>query len=398
MSAKTEFKESLNLSEARRVDLAARLDELADRKAPFDRSGIQRQARHVLLPVTIHQPGGSMGKFLVPVGAIARAGAWFLHASFLHPGTECVFGSSVGGVGETDTACSGRVVLCEHVDREAHAVAVEFDEPMDIADVLSLTWSNPAGMSGAETGASAEAVAGKLRGTILHIEDQKMDGALLAHHLRSTEVTLLTAMCESEAIEKARSGRIDLVLCDLNLGEERGERVMEQLRRAGFTGPILMLTAERAPARLQEGKQVGAAAVIHKPYDARKLLRVLEMALNRRSAAEGEARGMSASPVGALPPVTSTLSGDPTMQPLIEQYVREVRQMVEEISDALASNDFAGVRTRCQNLKGTGQSFGFAVLGAAAQNAVKAMDSSGSVGEAKADLDRLCAIALRLSA
>src|SRR3989337_1661216 len=58
------------------------------------------------------------------------------------------------------------------------------------------------------------------------------------------EFDTLLAATASEGLKQARSGHVDLVLLDVGLSDLDGREACKLLRRGGFQGPIVMLTAQ----------------------------------------------------------------------------------------------------------------------------------------------------------
>lgn len=70
--------------------------------------------------------------------------------------------------------------------------------------------------------------------------------------------------------------------------------------------------------------------------------------------------------------------------------------MVKEIEAAVGANDLTRVRRSCQNLKGTGNGYGYVTLTQAAQDALTALDSSQSVAESETEIRLLASLCTRL--
>lgn len=98
---------------------------------------------------------------------------------------------------------------------------------------------------------------------ILVVDDDAVlrDMVAAALELRGARVEM-AANCE-EAV--ARGGRFDLVLVDLLLGSERGDRVLATLRAQGLAGRALLMSGTELPAQLAEGGRPDA--VLRKPFE-----------------------------------------------------------------------------------------------------------------------------------
>jgi len=95
-------------------------------------------------------------------------------------------------------------------------------------------------------------------------------------------------VCDGDAASKrAREGRFDLVLLDVMLPCKTGFDVCREVRRAGVTVPILMLTARVQEADKVMGLDLGADDYLTKPFSPHEL-RARIRALLRRATASPE--------------------------------------------------------------------------------------------------------------
>lgn len=85
----------------------------------------------------------------------------------------------------------------------------------------------------------------------------------------------------AEGLEKAQSQKPDLVLLDLMMPKMSGLDVCRNLRRSGFTSPILMLTARGQEVDKVLGLEVGADDYITKPFSLSELLARVRAHLRR---------------------------------------------------------------------------------------------------------------------
>lgn len=85
----------------------------------------------------------------------------------------------------------------------------------------------------------------------------------------------------AEGLSKALEGKPDLVLLDLMLPKMSGLDVCRNLRRNGFTAPVLMLTARGQEVDKVLGLEVGADDYITKPFSLNELLARVRAHLRR---------------------------------------------------------------------------------------------------------------------
>lgn len=94
-----------------------------------------------------------------------------------------------------------------------------------------------------------------------------------------------------EAVEKLRTESPSLILLDVDMPRLNGWQTLEELRRAGYTQPILMITnVNDVPSRVR-GLEKGADDYIGKPCSISELLARVQALLRRAAkSAKGEAQ------------------------------------------------------------------------------------------------------------
>ena len=93
---------------------------------------------------------------------------------------------------------------------------------------------------------------------ILVVEDEIEAATVLARGLREHAFAVDTASDGSHALEQMAINDYDLIILDILLPGISGLEVCRQVRRAGATVPILMLTARGEPDQRVEGLDSGA--------------------------------------------------------------------------------------------------------------------------------------------
>ncbi len=84
-----------------------------------------------------------------------------------------------------------------------------------------------------------------------------------------------------QAVRRVKEHRPDLLLLDVMMPKLDGLAVCKQIREAGFTLPILMLTAKSQEADIVRGLEVGADDYITKPFSIHEVLARIKAALRR---------------------------------------------------------------------------------------------------------------------
>ncbi len=123
---------------------------------------------------------------------------------------------------------------------------------------------------------------------ILLVEDERQAAQLLAKGLREQSYAVDIASDGENAVYLATVNDYDALILDLMLPGKDGFDVCRELRSAGKTLPILMLTARDAVQDRISGLDIGADDYLIKPYDFHELLARLRALLRRGPALRAE--------------------------------------------------------------------------------------------------------------
>jgi DNA-binding response OmpR family regulator len=116
---------------------------------------------------------------------------------------------------------------------------------------------------------------------ILVVEDEPVAAAVLAKGLREHSYAVDLVADGNDVLEQAAVNDYDLLILDVLLPGRDGLDVCRQLREAGATVPILMLTARGGLDQRVEGLDAGADDYLPKPYHFPELLARVRALLRR---------------------------------------------------------------------------------------------------------------------
>jgi two-component system sensor histidine kinase/response regulator len=158
------------------------------------------------------------------------------------------------------------------------AVALRPADPASPASGASLV-ASPA--RGASALASAEALPAA-RGLALRclvVEDVKFNQLLIGAFLRKAGASVTLAGDGREGLERVRAAEargepFDLVLMDMQMPVMDGYEATRRLRAAGFTRPIVAVTAHAMAGDREKCLQAGCSEYLTKPVDRNRLLAV----------------------------------------------------------------------------------------------------------------------------
>ncbi len=120
---------------------------------------------------------------------------------------------------------------------------------------------------------------------ILIVDDEPHIISLVSRSLRSEGYETVSADDGPAALEIALAGEVDAIILDVGLPTMDGFEVLRELRRAGSTIPVLMLTARSGARDTVEGLDAGADDYVPKPFSVAELLARLRVRLRERPTA-----------------------------------------------------------------------------------------------------------------
>ncbi len=109
---------------------------------------------------------------------------------------------------------------------------------------------------------------------ILAVDDSASMRQMVTFTLKGAGYDVEEAADGQQALDKAKGGKFNLVISDVNMPVMDGITLIKELRTLAdykFT-PILMLTTESTSDKKQEGKSAGATGWIVKPFNPDQLL------------------------------------------------------------------------------------------------------------------------------
>jgi two-component system OmpR family response regulator len=136
-------------------------------------------------------------------------------------------------------------------------------------------------------------IAGRMPGSILIVEDDVDIAEVAALHLRDLGCEVFIARDGVAGLDLARHRQFEAVVLDVMMPELDGFEVCRQLRAAGNSTPILILTARSSELDRLLGFDLGADDYLIKPFSVRELVARVK-ALRRRNLRVGPDSRLSA--------------------------------------------------------------------------------------------------------
>lgn len=116
---------------------------------------------------------------------------------------------------------------------------------------------------------------------LLIVEDERLLAETLGEIAHGAGYDPTVASDGETGLEEALSGIYDLILLDIMLPKKDGLSVLRELRGAGDSTPVILLTARRETADRIAGLDQGADYYLTKPFDTQELLACMR-AVTRR--------------------------------------------------------------------------------------------------------------------
>lgn len=108
--------------------------------------------------------------------------------------------------------------------------------------------------------------------TVLIIDDDDMLRKTLARGLRNEHFNVLTAQSADLARDVLARIQVDAIILDRMMTGTDGLTFLQQMRSAGDTTPVIMLTAMTGPENTIDGLSGGADDYLAKPFQMRELI------------------------------------------------------------------------------------------------------------------------------
>jgi DNA-binding NarL/FixJ family response regulator len=137
----------------------------------------------------------------------------------------------------------------------------------------------------------------------------------------------------TEALELLKAAQVDVVLLDYDLGDEQGSSFLDEAKRIGFSGRVLMVTAGMSDAGTLRALEGGAAGIFLKHSPPAQLVEAIQKVMN------GEVWLDSKAVRSLIAGATSKSEEQRTSQPLT---ARE-RTVLKSVFEGLTNKEIAAL-------------------------------------------------------
>jgi CheY-like chemotaxis protein/HPt (histidine-containing phosphotransfer) domain-containing protein len=206
-------------------------------------------------------------------------------------------------------------------------------------------------------------------------------------------------------VDRARSGRFDVILMDMQMPVMDGYTATSTLRQEGLETPIVALTANAMKGFERECLEAGCTAYLTKPVDLDALVEELARLLGgeRKSGAPDETPPEGAAAperaeqewTGEDTPLVSRLASNPRFHATIEKFVCRLEEKLEAMQACWDSRDFEELARLAHWLKGSAGTVGFDAFTGPAKT-LELLAKERKEGEIEASISELRHLAERL--
>lgn len=226
----------------------------------------------------------------------------------------------------------------------------------------------------------------RLTGAILLAEDGPDNQLYISTILQRSGLYVDVADNGERACEQAlaawQAGRpYDVILMDMQMPVLDGYSATLRLRKAGYPGRIIALTAHAMIGEREKCLALGCDDFLTKPIDRPRLLQAISGNLEPSSASPQSAEAEEG-------PLYSSFSEDPDMEELLEKFVGSMPAKLAELHQA--SQDRGELERLAHQLKGSAGGYGFWAISFAAGELEDVLRNQGDFDRQYATLQNLC--------
>lgn len=319
------------------------------------------------LIVQVHQPGGTTANFLVRPRNISEKGLAFIHGGFLHRDSLCTVLLNTKGTGRIKV--DGRVVRCRHIRANLHEIGLQLVEEIDLEHAVAFPPDPPA----------AAVDSTKLTGKLLLIEPNDDDRAYLQVLLEGLGVSVVAVSTAPKAMQRYKAEPRDVVMIDLDHVIETTADFVNNLRDAGYSGPIVGVTVNHKPQLVRAALGLGVDKLLTKPFGAQTLRHTLGPMFGGSPAGES--------------PLHSEHADHPMMESVLADFLGHLDGYCKQLTELRESLDGDRLQTVGLQLKSSAANLGYPLIAAAAFRLHELAEVEPDAEAIKQQIEELIALA-----
>ncbi len=211
-------------------------------------------------------------------------------------------------------------------------------------------------------GEDQKEVAKKLRSiqgaSVLLVEDNELNIQIATELLQSVKLLVTVANDGAEAVELVREKEFDIILMDIQMPVMDGISATRLIRQEQKNLPIIAMTASAMTADKEESLTAGMNDHVAKPIDPSHLYQVLlQWVPFGKKKPPGES-SPTMSKIDTQTGLKNTGGNRELYLGLLAKFAQEQKNIVQEIEEALISNDYTRAKRLAHTIKGLSGSIG----------------------------------------
>ncbi len=203
---------------------------------------------------------------------------------------------------------------------------------------------------------------------ILVVEDSQDNQEIFRRFIEAANGKVTIASSGAKAISMFPSTEFDVILMDIQLPELNGYETTMAIRKKGFQGVILAVTANAMKGERERCLAAQCDDYLSKPVNFDKLFKLI-----------GKLSHIDIHRSTRI--ILSEYSHDPRVAPLLEQYAQGLEEKVGRLKQAASSRNFNEISHISHQVRGSCSHYGYSILA----NHFRELELAASVSHPKVD-------------
>lgn len=264
------------------------------------------------------------------------------------------------------------------------------------------TLMTPVDSKGADQMETSNTSIGTIR--VLLAEDGVDNQRLISLILRSASMHVDVAengqVAYDHAMEAQAAGHpYHVILMDMQMPVLDGLAATRKLRQAGYSRPIISLTANAMDSDRKRCEEAGCDDFVGKPINREKLIQtIVGYATITQSGSKNQHQEQTMPDEIKNNPLISEFAGDPDMAELVEDYVMNLPERINAIHAALSAGQLDELRTLAHQVKGSAGGYGFMPITHQAAQVELLVKQQAELDQIRKEVDALVELCNRASA
>lgn len=193
---------------------------------------------------------------------------------------------------------------------------------------------------------------------ILLVEDNEFNMFLAETYLKRNGAIVEKAGDGQEAVEKAESGKFDLIVMDIQMPIMDGKEATRKLRHKGNTTPIIGCSAHALEAEKNECLALGMNAYITKPFEENQLIETIR-SFSKNTIREMENPEFRGDAIEEIFMKIRQDVGSDFVAIIVQKFKEDMPVLMAELDHLISLPDLKTIQEKTHRLAGTMATFRF---------------------------------------